>query len=444
MVLSTPIVVFIDVSVLGSASQSQTSRTGIYTYILNILSTLRLKSEIKLLPFVSESNIDFDSAICCCADLQLNTDILRCQRGGLVDLASKISTWLNLRLFSVKKRLNHSYLSPFFVLIVLVSSFLLSLPLLLKTSWIINRRSRLHQPKVSVIHYPHFPSRIISFLTQRCSRRFITVHDMIPLLNKEYFTKAQVWSFKHRLLNAVSSRDYIFAVSNSTAKDFLDHFGPTYAKKIVVTPLAADPHRFRPTASLNQDVDLSNALKLVIQGKYFLSLGTVEPRKNISRLIKAFANSSVPSDFRLVIVGAKGWEKSDLPGLCNLYGISERVYFAGYLHDVLLPYLYTNAIAFVYPSLYEGFGLPVLEAMSCGCPVVTSNNSSLSEIVADAGLLVNPFDENSISNALYSLALDAVMRESLSASSLKRAACFSWSNTSDLMVSAYRKASISN
>jgi glycosyltransferase involved in cell wall biosynthesis len=168
--------------------------------------------------------------------------------------------------------------------------------------------------------------------------------------------------------------------------------------------------------------------------RYFLYIGTVQPRKNLVRLIDGFAqavkgcagSSPLPRDLLLVIAGKRGWLTETIEQRAASAGIAERVRFTGYVDDADLPALLSGSHAFVFPSLYEGFGMPVLEAMACGAPVLTSTTSSLPEVAGDAALLVDPHDTQAIASALARLADDATLCDELRRRGRERAAHFTW------------------
>jgi glycosyltransferase involved in cell wall biosynthesis len=173
---------------------------------------------------------------------------------------------------------------------------------------------------------------------------------------------------------------------------------------------------------------------------YILNVGTLEPRKNLEGLLRAFAKAKrkgIPHT--LVITGAGGWGESRLAQLPTELGIADSVLFTGFVTDEALPHLYANADFFVYPSLYEGFGLPVLEAMACGTPVIASNTSSIPEVAGDAGILVDPSSEGELVAAMMQLAGDGRLRDDLKKRGINRAASFSWERTAQETFAVYGK-----
>jgi glycosyltransferase involved in cell wall biosynthesis len=163
--------------------------------------------------------------------------------------------------------------------------------------------------------------------------------------------------------------------------------------------------------------------------RYLLYVGTLQPRKNLSRVVEAFArlvSSGLMVDIQLVLAGRRGWLYEDLFSRVKYGGLEERILFPGYVDEADLAALYSGALGYVFPSLYEGFGIPVLEAQACGVPVMTSNNSSLPEVAGDAALLVDPTDVDAIADAILRLATDDALRAWLVERGLENVKRFSW------------------
>jgi glycosyltransferase involved in cell wall biosynthesis len=178
-----------------------------------------------------------------------------------------------------------------------------------------------------------------------------------------------------------------------------------------------------------------------LPARFVLYVGTIEPRKNLSRLVEAFAQArrrGIPH--HLVCVGPYGWSSRDLTGRIERLGMTDAVHFTGYAPFDDLPAIYNLGELFVFPSMYEGFGLPVVEAMASGTPVITSNTSSLGEIAGDAACTVDPTSIDAIADALVGVATDDAWRRELSARGLRRAAAFSWTQTAKEMLAVYHRA----
>ena len=272
-------------------------------------------------------------------------------------------------------------------------------------------------------------------------KRFQTVYDIIPITNPQWFSSGEDKLLRDVVAN-LQPEDYVLAISQATKDDLCNHCGldPDH---VIVTPLAANRSVFYPSHDAEK-LRRVRAKYGVPDAPYVLSLATLEPRKNTEHLIRCFADmvrQQNVKDLHLVLTGSKGWQYDAIfEQLEELDDLKGRVIVTGRVDDDDLAVLYSNALMFAYPSLYEGFGLPPLEAMQCGIPVVTSNVSSLPEVVGDAGLTVAPRDKEALSQSLYDLYNDASLRESLAAKGLARAAQFSWEKCAQDTLDAYQKA----
>jgi glycosyltransferase involved in cell wall biosynthesis len=225
----------------------------------------------------------------------------------------------------------------------------------------------------------------------------------------------------------------IVTISESSKRDIVRYYG-VRPEKIVVTPLAAG-QQYKPQPA-NEVARVLHAHNL--GGRYVLAVGNKQPRKNLSRLVRAFSSIALEMpDVTLVIVGQSGWQGSDVEQTVKSLGLNTRVRFTGFVPETDLPALYSGADVFCYPSLYEGFGLPPLEAMACGAPTITSSTSSLPEVVGDAALTVDPLSVEEMAGALRSLLADSTKREEYGRRALRQAALFSWDKTARLTRDAY-------
>jgi glycosyltransferase involved in cell wall biosynthesis len=263
-------------------------------------------------------------------------------------------------------------------------------------------------------------------------RNVITICDVTPLLFPGTHGRMNVWHHRLALPEILRRADRVITISNCSKRDIMRIYGLP-DRKVSVTLLAAD-ERFCP-----DPVGVPGSALAALPRPYILNVGTLEPRKNLEGLLRAFARAcqaGVPHT--LVITGARGWGRSRLAPLPRELGIADRVVFTGFVPDEDLPHLYAGADFFVYPSLYEGFGLPVLEAMASGTPVITSNLSSLPEVAGDAALLVDPRSEAELAGAMVRLAGEAGLGAALRVRGLDRAAEFSWRRTADETLAIYR------
>lgn len=259
-------------------------------------------------------------------------------------------------------------------------------------------------------------------------KQVVTIHDVSVFDRPEGFSW-QFTTFYRLLLPALARRSLrVIAVSNFTKQRILDILG-LEDERVKVIPNGVD-QRFYPRS--NQEV--AEALrKLNLPSPYYvLSLSSLEPRKNLHRLLQAWeiVCSELPQEVWLVLAGNKG--KTAIFRELSFKRLPPRVHFTGHIPDKWLPAIYSGAIAFVYVSLYEGFGLPPLEAMASGTPPITSNCTALPEVVGDAGLMVDPYDVEAIAWGLKRLVEDSALREELRNKGLERARQFSWDKTAEL------------
>jgi|Deesub1362A_J573_1020465.scaffolds.fasta_scaffold03662_2 glycosyltransferase involved in cell wall biosynthesis len=256
----------------------------------------------------------------------------------------------------------------------------------------------------------------------------LTIHDIAYLEHPEWFNRAFVKWYRFLVPRLVRQVRRVITVSRFT-RDRLVETVEVSLEKISVIPNGVDV-RFQPKAP--EEVARTRNVLGIPSPNYVLSLGSLEPRKNLHRLLKAWSNihHKLPDDVWLVITGAKG--KYSVFQNVSFNKLPPRVYLTGYVPDEYLPALYSGALAFVYVSLYEGFGLPPLEAMACGTPVVTSNITSLPEVVGNAAILVNPYDIRDITDGIYELIRNDALREELKSKGMERAKQFTWDRTAAL------------
>lgn len=262
----------------------------------------------------------------------------------------------------------------------------------------------------------------------------ITVPDLSAFTHARMHRSRLVLS-SQLLRLAVRRARRIIAISDATRTE-IEHRFPAAASKVRVVHLAADP-RFEPVAATDMDrvrdtYDLPR--------RFVLFVGTIEPRKNLARLLDAFERIQEQVPHTLAIAGGKGWKDGSIRARLQRLADAGRARSVGFVADADLPALYSAAEAFAFPSVYEGFGLPVVEAMGCGTPVLTSSVSSLPEIAGDAALLVDPFSVDDIATALRRLCLDADLRAHLRAAGLARARSFSWERTAEQTIAVYEDA----
>ncbi|CCH52575.1 glycosyl transferase group 1 [Fibrisoma limi BUZ 3] len=258
-------------------------------------------------------------------------------------------------------------------------------------------------------------------------RKVQTIHDLIPVFHPEWFPDGD--DSVKRMIGTLPADACVVTVSEATKQDFCNytHFDPD---RVVPIRLAASKDLFHPVSDEGRQRAVRQRLG-VGEEPYLLSLATLEPRKNIDHLIRCFVqlveSGALSAEVKLVLVGTKGWKFDKiLAELARNESVQSRLVFTGFVPDEDLAPLYAGALAFVYPSLYEGFGLPPLEAMQCGLPVITSNVSSLPEVVGDAAIQVAPTDADALCQAMLDVTQSGALRTELAAKAVQRAGLFSW------------------
>jgi glycosyltransferase involved in cell wall biosynthesis len=244
-------------------------------------------------------------------------------------------------------------------------------------------------------------------------RSIVTVHDLIPLRFSKRFSRLTAYC-RYYIPRVLRQAEHIICDSQATVEDVANFF-KIPAKKMTAIPLACDKINFR-------------YLDLPAQN-YFLYTGRHDPYKNLERLIAAFASLPDRANCELWLAGPANAYTPPLTARVAELGLQSSVKFLGYVSYDRLPVLMNQAIALVFPTLWEGFGLPVLEAMACGTPVIASNLSSLPEVAGDAALLVNPYSVGEIAEAMQAVATNSQLRSNLKTASLARADRFSWDQT---------------
>ncbi len=287
--------------------------------------------------------------------------------------------------------------------------------------------------RLQVLHSPHYTKPL--FLRD-CSS-VVTFHDMTFFIYPQKHILSKQIFFKNMIPLSARSADRLIADSYSTKRDMVKFNMASEDKIEVVHPSVDKSYRLIENEALIEKI----RGKYDTSSKFILYVGTIEPRKNIDGLIKAYhkAANSQGIEHRLVIAGGKGWDYERVFKLVGDLKLEERVVFTGYVPENDLPLLYNAAELFIYPSFYEGFGIPTLEAMSCGVPVISSNISSLPEVVGDGGILVDPYNIDELAEAIIKVITDEGLREELSQRGLNRARLFSWNRTAEDTLSIYRE-----
>lgn len=272
------------------------------------------------------------------------------------------------------------------------------------------------------------------------NRHVLTVNDLTPLiLNKRYFTPGQE-AITRRIIDSIQTEDWVIAISESTRCDLLE-YRQINPEKVVTIPLAASKELFYPENNLDIIREVRKKYK-VPTGDYLLTLHSLASHKNLRCLIQSFnklIKQEQISNLSLVVCGGQTRSANQIATMLNINSDElKQIHFTGYVDEADLAAIYSGAHAFVFPSLYEGFGLPVLEAMQCGCPVIASNRSSLPEIVSDVGLLIDPENQDNICEAMLKLLRNNSLRLQLTKSGIERAKLYNWEKTTAEIINLYR------
>jgi len=377
--------VLFDATVIANALYKNEGRTGIFFVAFNILSEMLQRNELHISLYCEKSSED---------DLKEALKNYFSNNYDISIITDKLI--VNTSIKNVKKVLSgiDVYFSPLF----------------------------------------RIPSRIRQF--EHISR-FTVLYDAILLAFPEYFPLKQDWLLD--MIDEITNEDYYFAISENTKKDFIKYVPQIDPEKINVAYLAASDN-FHPCEDLrNGDTAILEKYHLPLDKKYIFSLCTIEPRKNLIFSVKCFISFIKKNqiDNLYFFLGGSQWDafvKELELAVDHFKEYKDKVIKVGYIDDSDLSYFYSGSEFFVYPSLYEGFGLPVLEAMQCGVPVITSNTSSLPEVIGDAGMIINPRSEGEFIDAMEKLYFNSKFRNELSKKGIERAKSFNWANTVDIMV----------
>lgn len=261
----------------------------------------------------------------------------------------------------------------------------------------------------------------------------ITIYDLSFEKFPQYFKKSDLVKLKNWTYYSAKKAEAIITISEYSKKDIVDYY-KIPENKITVSYPGYNQDVYKIINNQDEIEKIKNKYK--ITGKYLIYIGTLQPRKNLTVLLEAISKLK---DIKLVVVGKKGWLYNDIFEKVISLGIKNRVIFTDFIPDTDIARLLNGAEVFVLPSLYEGFGIPVIEAMACGCPVIASDNSSLGEIVADAGLLFYPGSVNNLLSVLEKPLNDVKYREELIKKGLNRARDFNWEKCTNIIFHTIEK-----
>jgi glycosyltransferase involved in cell wall biosynthesis len=284
--------------------------------------------------------------------------------------------------------------------------------------------------KCKLFHGPAFVVPII-----KACKYIITIHDLSWIYYPESFTFLNRLYFKVFLPLSIKRADKIIVDSDSTKRDLIKEFN--IKEEVIKRVYLGVNENFK---TINDSVKLNEIKnKYKLPDKFILAISTLLPRKNFEGIIKAFSKVHSDIDCKLVIVGKKGWLYDNIFKTVKDFNLKDNIIFTGYVPDDDLVYLYNLAELFVLPSFYEGFGLPLLEAMACGCPVLASNVSSIPEVVGDAACLVDPYNIEAISAGIKNVLKDGDLRKSMIEKGFKQSKKFSWEKCAKETIAVYEE-----
>ncbi len=279
-------------------------------------------------------------------------------------------------------------------------------------------------------------SYIIPALVPKSIKTVITVHDLVAYyFPKTHSLKATLIE-RSTLRKALKKASAVLVVSENTKKDLLKKFRYPENKIFVTYCAASDVYKHKPSEHELEDIQK----RLKLPANFILGVSTLEPRKNFALLIKSFVviKRKFP-EYKLVLVGKRGWKMKAIEEAVQHYQLQDDVIFTGYLEDQDLRRIYALAKVFVFPSLYEGFGIPPLEAMASGCPVVSSNAASLPEVVGEAGLLIDPTNSLKFADAIASIITNEHLRQMFIERGKEQAEKFSWVESAKTALAVFRE-----
>lgn len=263
----------------------------------------------------------------------------------------------------------------------------------------------------------------------------VTVPDLSPFLHPEWHCRETVEYFRNHFFKNITQADQIITISNFIRDTAIEEFGFS-ADRVTTVPLGYDPESFSPR---DPTTLVAFREKYHLPERFVLYVGSIEPRKNLVRLLKAYRQlpSVLRKEIKLILAGFRGWDNDEVMEL--LTELKEDVSYLGYVAEEDLANLYCLAEIFVYPALYEGFGLPPLEAMACGCPVLVSKVASLPEVCGEAAVYVNPLDVNEMCDQMGNLLCDESLKMKLKKEGLTQARRFSWEKSATEHLQVFRR-----
>ncbi|EQA47036.1 glycosyltransferase, group 1 family protein [Leptospira broomii serovar Hurstbridge str. 5399] len=417
--------VIFDISVLGWAQKDNKARTGVFRVIENLLAQLFQDPRVEL--FLCSIDGNFENCISYLREKGYgDSHFIYPGKKREIPLFYKI---VYSKYFREEWWRTRSTLFPLFFLFAFID----------KVFALKKMRRAIPKQYLNshfIFHSPFLP--IPEYIRLSNISKVITIYDIIPILYPKYFVNSK-FHLIHKIVGSIDRETSVIAISECTKSDFCKYRPDIDPSQVFVTYLAASESFYK--VSDQDSIDKIKTKYEIKSKKYILTLCTIEPRKNLEVIIRAFSKLVISRDVPdtdLVLVGTKGWNYDAIFNEIELSTeIKEKIVVTGYAADSDLAQLYSGAVCFVYMSFYEGFGLPPLEAMKCGIPVIVSNSSSIPEVIGNAGILLEPTDEEGLIRNLLRVLTDRTLREDLSRKAIAQAKKFDWRGCERQTVQAY-------
>ena len=439
--IEKPLKIIYDISVLGYGRHVTRSRTGVARVIENIALGLLPSTELELSFCATHSIYAVHNSLDYLESQPIFKDIPFVHPSFIYKLRTKLTELYRMLENQSKVIISNGSESENQSLIESLKT-----PLIQAMNLTVNHNSLdaniLSEADIFHSTFYHIPEQVRQ---NKSVKNISTIYDLIPIVLSDLFVGKNDGDYQRMVmsLQTLTPEDSVICISRATRNDLLNHVKNLDPAKVFVSYLAANPNTFYPCYDTHKIAAIRNKYSIP-DAQYILGVSTIEPRKNLQHAIRCFAKvvqQQGIKDLYLVLVGALGWDYEQIFAEISQSNLpKDRVIMTGYVADEDLAALYSGALAFVYPSLYEGFGLPPLEAMQCGVPVITSNTSSLPEVVGDAGIMLAPDDADGLCHNMLKLYNSPSLRNEMSLKSLKQAQNFSWDRCIEETIAAYKIA----
>lgn len=430
--------VLLDFNALISAHYNKSSKTGIYYVQYNIIKNLlnNYSSEFNFFAYALCGKKIFENVI--------NSDYKEFKNIKYFDnlpLFQKMLNYIKFQRQNLRKQ-KFSFFKKIFVKLYLLFLQIIGLPIKLFFG-----KKEIEIRNIDI--YQSFYGKIPDFiLNNEKVKTYNFIHDLLPITNPEYFSK-NLEETKDRFYNHIKSFIYTsknFVISQYTINEIYKFFPNVKKENLILNYLASDTKKYFKIENLDSNIknNVLSKYNIPLDKKYFLSLSSLNKRKNLAFLIESFVeflekNKNI-DDLVLVLAGPSGWLMEEMfASIKNAGKYKDKIILTGFIDDKDLNIVYNSACAFIFPSLAEGFGLPVLEALSCGVPTISSNSTSLPEVYANSALSFNPTKKEELVDAMEKIYFDNNLRKQLIEKGFHQAKKFSWDKTTEIIVNEYRK-----